>query len=777
MENNKNVADYDQSDKFLRTLFANLDFSKQGQIEMRPMSNGKPEPAFFSEIKGAAEYASKKAPYMNVYCGVNPRVGGAGKKVNIHYLTAFHVDVDYGKDGHKKDTEFGCYEDALQAIKGVDPAPTMIIHTGGGFHVYWVMQDPLSVKDYSVEFLESINLGIITACNGDRGTHDLPRILRVPGTFNMKTQAEDGSYRKVSIIDISGKYYSLDDMKTFLPKEVDNSIEDITAVDNVRVAEKPMVINTKSNTLPVTAEVNVNYLGVSQRVKMMITNGYDTKSKFSSRSEFDLAVILGLVSNNININIIQNIFEKYPVGKKYRSHAEPGKYLKHTIDKADGLVGLTEEQREDPLFLSGSIKLTKDDLFLDVICYQEFVCQKEKIIYIVSEESFYGFTGIYYKKLTDDEVNNICQKNLGGYRRLFKNAKFKEFLHFAVGSQQRNIEDFNADQKRYLTLKNFNFDLHNNCSVPHSPNIFTTAFIPYNFGIFDKCPRWKQFLNEIFCNDIAKVNFVQEIIGYVFHPALPMPALFFLIGNGNNGKSVFLNILRKLVGEFNTASIPLHKLADERFIPILENKFVNICSETPNRKQLDMDIIKAVTGGDSISGRRLYKEAKNYTFFAKHFLAMNNFPEIMDNSLGLKRRVYIIEFPRTFSKDEVDVYLEDKLTKELSGIFNWAIEGLTQIKKNNFQFTQSTEMIDKKDEYLSNSNDVINFVKDIFPKEANSLIKLKEAYDLFVDDCRKHGQREIMKKNEFKQILINGGYKIDNSSKYGNQVCIEDILF
>ena len=74
-------------------------------------------------------------------------------------------------------------------------------------------------------------------------------------------------------------------------------------------------------------------------------------------------------------------------------------------------------------------------------------------------------------------------------------------------------------------------------------------------------------------------------------------------------------------------------------------------------------------------GKELYKRPSKLKPFAKHYLAMNQLPSIEDDTHGMWRRINVIEFPRTFSEDEMDVELTGKLVAELSGIFNWALEG------------------------------------------------------------------------------------------------------
>ena len=73
--------------------------------------------------------------------GVNPCVGRAGTKENVHWLVAFHAEVDYGQAGHNSKPEHDTYDDALAAIKAFNIPPTLINHSGGGFHCYWVLNE------------------------------------------------------------------------------------------------------------------------------------------------------------------------------------------------------------------------------------------------------------------------------------------------------------------------------------------------------------------------------------------------------------------------------------------------------------------------------------------------------------------------------------------------------------------------------------------------------------------------------------------------------------
>ena len=124
----------------------------------------------------------------------------------------------------------------------------------------------------------------------------------------------------------------------------------------------------------------------------------------------------------------------------------------------------------------------------------------------------------------------------------------------------------------------------------------------------------------------------QESIGYAFLKEIPKPAVFFLVGSGSNGKSVFVNTISNLFGQENVSTISLNQLTNEYYTLGLFGKMVNISSETPHKKQINTDMVKAAVAGDWISGRNPYKEPTKFKPYAKHFLSMNQIPSKNQNS-------------------------------------------------------------------------------------------------------------------------------------------------
>ena len=134
---------------------------------------------------------------IDVYFGVNPRTGKAGKKENVHHVSAFHAEIDYGTDGHKKKSDYETYDEAIKAISKFNPQPTLINLSGGGLHCYWVLRTPVKTDEIGVKELESINKYFLQQLGGDKGTHNLDRVLRIPGTYNFKLKDNPREVRVV----------------------------------------------------------------------------------------------------------------------------------------------------------------------------------------------------------------------------------------------------------------------------------------------------------------------------------------------------------------------------------------------------------------------------------------------------------------------------------------------------------------------------------------------------------------------------------------------------
>ena len=637
-----------------------------------------------------------------------------------------------------------------------------INHSGGGFHCYWVLNNPIKVDEVGIKKIESINKTLSEKLGGDPGTQDISRVLRIPATFNFKLKDNP---REVKVIVKDGNKYDFQDFKGFIKEE--ESIKPKKIQNNLPSKRKEDEVKQISFT-------SIENLPIPEKIKSLIKNGND--GTYKSRSEADQAVILSLVSKGISASDIEHIFLNYPIGEKYLTHLDPDKYLKHNIYSAAKFTGLTDEEMQDPLFISGALTKINNKYSIDVVNFQEHMVKKYNLKYLEKETAFFKYNGNCYEYCTDTSLNNLCQQELKEHRKLFKQNVLKEFIHFSIGDKLIDNEKSRKDHVKFLTLQNGLFDLTDRTLIPHNADIFTTNLLPYKYDESAECPRFLQFLEEVFDGNEYKISFIQEAVGYAFYKSIPKPAVFFLVGEGSNGKSVFIDTITNLVGEENASNISLNRLSKEFYILMLLDKMINISSETPNTKSIDTDVIKAAVAGDLVTGRNPYKLPVKFRPYAKHFLAMNKKPNINDPSHGMWRRLYIIDFPRTFTEAEMDTQLTNKLKNELSGIFNWAIQGYTRLEKKNFIFTEDDSMKIAKQQYKNRSSSIDFFISnEIKNNKFSEMRALKEVYEQYRNFCVSEGYKYSEKKSELKDGIIRAGFIVEKSTKHANKVYVSGL--
>lgn len=196
------------------------------------------------------------------------------------------------------------------------------------------------------------------------------------------------------------------------------------------------------------------------------------------------------------------------------------------------------------------------------------------------------------------------------------------------------------------------------------------------------CPRWQQFLQEIFCGDGDLIRFIQKAVGYSLTGSTAEQCVFFLHGNGSNGKSTFIEILRYLFGSYATnvqaesimkqkksssgASGDIARLADARFVT---------SAEPSEGMQLNEGLLKQISGEDLVTARKLYGNEFEFTPRFKLWMSTNHKPIIRGTDNGVWRRIRMIPFTACFDGSKKDKTLKYKLVKELPGILRWAIDG------------------------------------------------------------------------------------------------------
>lgn len=224
-------------------------------------------------------------------------------------------------------------------------------------------------------------------------------------------------------------------------------------------------------------------------------------------------------------------------------------------------------------------------------------------------------------------------------------------------------------------------------------------------------PRVLQLMKQ-WLNDKWILGF--EAIGYCLIPDYRLSKVFVLYGEGGNGKSTFLTLLTRVLGEFNVSSVTLEDLAQDRFvIPELFLKLANVTSEPPE-KLLSSSKFKMLTGGDLITARELYRKPFKFRNYAKLFIATNNLFEIKkeDDNPAFWRRIILMLFPNRFNSgsDPIAEVNEEK------GVITVGLLSIIRVlQQGGFDYELDENMI--RDIWLSESDSVYLFIKNSIEKE------------------------------------------------------------
>jgi len=275
--------------------------------------------------------------------------------------------------------------------------------------------------------------------------------------------------------------------------------------------------------------------------------------------------------------------------------------------------------------------------------------------------------------------------------------------------------------------------------TPHSPDALLTIKIPVTFNPKARCPGVIRFLGEVLRP--TDVSLVQEFIGYCLYHGYPYQKAFMLLGAGANGKGTLLRLIKRLLGKDNVVATSLQVIGEHKYAKArLDGKLANLGGDLPSKRVKESAVFKELTGGDLTYGEHKYCEGFEFVNHAKMIFSANQLPPTSDTSDAWFRRWVIIDFPNRFEGDANDPFIIDRITteRELSGLLNWALEGLAHLHENGgFSDNLTTEEV--KEDYLRRSEPIAAFLKDMCVvgrgKEV-SKEELRHAYDAYASDHR-----------------------------------------
>jgi len=314
-----------------------------------------------------------------------------------------------------------------------------------------------------------------------------------------------------------------------------------------------------------------------------------------------------------------------------------------------------------------------------------------------------------------------------------------------------------------------------------SSKIFFNKFpVFYNPDKKD-CNKIMEFIKSTLAN-LEDIDTLQELIGYMFSDECKYKKGFMFVGRGDNGKSVMIDLFNELIGKENISNVSLQNLDEDQFSASnLFGKVANINADIGKGKLNETGMLKNLIAGDTIYANRKFLNPIKFKNRAKMIFAANTLPETEDESDGFFTRWIIIEFPYSFKRqtefDELtpeelatgkfklaDQYILEKITneEELTGLLNWALEGLHRLMKNK-DFTKSSSVEKIKSFWIRKSSSMVAFIMDRleFTYDDNDYVFAHDMRFEYIAYCKGHKIKPQMSK-ECTKIFDNYATKYMN---------------
>lgn len=225
-----------------------------------------------------------------------------------------------------------------------------------------------------------------------------------------------------------------------------------------------------------------------------------------------------------------------------------------------------------------------------------------------------------------------------------------------------------------------------------------------------------------------------------------------LYGGGQNGKSVFFDILNALLGTENASNYSLQSLTNDNgsFRAKIANKLVNYASELTGK--LETDIFKQMASGEPLEARLPYGEPFILNEYAKLVFNCNDLPKDVEHNKAFFRRFLIINFDVTITEQQKDTQLANKIIdNELSGVFNWILSGLERVLKQK-KFSKCLAVDNALTDYEKQSDSVKMFIEDLNYKTSTNQTTIKDLYFEYKTYCIEDGFRNVNKSNFMKRL-------------------------
>lgn len=424
---------------------------------------------------------------------------------------------------------------------------------------------------------------------------------------------------------------------------------------------------------------------------------------------------------------------------------------------------VTQNKREEAI-QRGEVILTIAPMDnAQVFLQSKFACE-EGIKLVHYSGDFFSYQGTHYAEMEESTVRSDLYKFLDKCKKQDKKGNLQPFapnpatvngaldaskalVHLPNHANTRPpvwLEGYSYNRpeaNKLVSLKNGLFHLEDNVLLPHSLGFFTQNSLPFPYDPQASCPQWSKFLNDVWPDDQESIDCLQEIFGYILSGDTLQQKFFNIIGPRRSGKGTINKVLVELLGQHNTVAPELGELCDtfglQPWLGKLLASFTDARAPGRDAGSVVSQLLRIV-GGDTVTVNRKNKESWNGYLPTRIVIYSNEVLQLSESSNALTGRMIVLKMSKSFYGKE-DTALSTKLMAELSGIFNWAMEGLRRRTDRGGYFLQPAtgkELLETMEEM---SNPIGSFIDQALDYDIGGEVDKDAVFLCYKRWAVKHG--------------------------------------
>ncbi len=382
----------------------------------------------------------------------------------------------------------------------------------------------------------------------------------------------------------------------------------------------------------------------------------------------------------------------------------------------------------------------------------------------IENVGFYQWDGVIWRRRSDIYIKSMADV---AYGKFF--ATSVRCTAVCNTLKARLLTDANFNRKPVLTFTNGTLELDTGNFRAARSSDYCNFAMSYPYEPAARAELWEKFISDVADNDHLRIEALQQLAGYVLFPDCRHQKMFALIGDGGNGKSVYLEILQKLFGDENCSNVDPAGIVEDFQRIYLKDSLLNVGSEIDNDFSRAEKVLKKVAAGEEVTA--CYKGLNYVKFYprCKLLYACNEMPraEIIK---GLDRRLVFIKFPCQFVEHpdpknplqkKRNLNIIPELLEELPGIFNWAFEGYKALISLG-NFTETREQTEYMHSFKELSNPIVVFCEECPFEEMMTRDEIYTAYAMW---CRDTGNKALSRQiflPKFREVM---GKRIKDESR------------